>query len=181
MREGNYNLSVHVVSIFFFPFICTFTFGFWTVKKNEQSKEKDIHILHLIASGIFMCSQSVTFIVDIHLPLIAWLHIGGHSHKTAEWNQNQKSFCHLLYYAQIDWFLRRVLISVLNCVHVQSGYQHTLIYGNARNNHWHTISNNQHCVIFISLCFPPQHKRIALYHYTLLCICICVLALERQK
>lgn len=103
---------------FFFPFICTFTFGFWTVKKNEQSKEKDIHILHLIASGIFMCSQSVTFIVDIHLPLIAWLHIGGHSHKTAEWNQNQKSFCHLLYYAQIDWFLRRVLISVLNCVHV---------------------------------------------------------------
>lgn len=55
---------------------------------KPKGRKTNIYCLWL-HQAVFMCSQSVTLIVDIHLSLIAWLQLGGHLYKTAEWDKRK--------------------------------------------------------------------------------------------
>lgn len=86
---------------FFFCFICTFFLPFELWREWSRAKGKDKHTVYYLwlHQAVYMCSQSVTLIVDIYLSLITWLRIGGHLYKTVKredfmWN---KSLFHHLF------------------------------------------------------------------------------------
>ena len=102
MREYNQDLTEHVVYIFLLYVYFHFCLLNCEGKRAKQRKKTNIYCLWL-HQAVFMCSQSVTRIVDIHLSLIAWLHTGGHLCKTVL--SETKIALFVIYYTlQIDWF-----------------------------------------------------------------------------
>lgn len=63
---------------------------------RKAKKERTVYCLWL-HQAVCMRSQSVNLIVDIHLSLITWLQIGGHSYKTVPSGEKKNHFLFVIY------------------------------------------------------------------------------------
>lgn len=137
----------------------TFTFAFWTMKRGEQSKEKRQTHITFDCIRLYICSQSVTLIVDIHLPLITWLQIGGLLCKTVHFMWEKGHWLFVMYYsllACIHWFFSLMHVIVLHCgvklcsSNVNHHKQPWVVINTPSCTWfaWKCQQDNQHCVVF---------------------------------